>query len=117
MTLDLQEVARAMAAAGEAAALPVAGWSVDTRTQQPGDVYFALRGANRDGHDFVPQALAQGAAAVVVEAAWNAGPDGKTLRVADTLVALEELGAWARRKWGGTVIGRASCRERVCNDV
>jgi UDP-N-acetylmuramoyl-tripeptide--D-alanyl-D-alanine ligase len=105
MTLDLQEVARAMAAAGEAAALPVAGWSVDTRTQQPGDVYFALRGANRDGHDFVPQALAQGAAAVVVEAAWNAGPDGKTLRVADTLVALEELGAWARRKWGGTVIG------------
>jgi len=45
MTLDLQEVARAMAAAGEAAALPVAGWSVDTRTQQPGDVYFALRGA------------------------------------------------------------------------
>jgi len=78
---------------------------VDTRTQQPGDVYFALRGANRDGHDFVPQALARGAAAVVVEAAWNAGPDGKTLRVADTLVALEELGAWARRKWGGTVIG------------
>lgn len=105
MTLDLQEVARAMAASGEAAALPVAGWSVDTRTQRPGDVYFALRGANHDGHDFVPQALAGGAAAVVVEAARGAGPDGKALRVADTLVALEELGSWARRKWGGTVIG------------
>ena len=105
MTLDLQEVARAVAAAGEAAARPVAGWSVDTRTQQPGDVYFALRGANRDGHDFVPLALEQGAAAVVVETARGAGADGKTLRVADTLVALEELGAWARRKWGGMVIG------------
>jgi len=105
MTLDLQEVARAMAAAGEAAARPVTGWSVDTRTQQPGDVYFALRGANRDGHDFVPRALEQGAAAVVVEATRGAGEDCRALRVADTLVALEDLGAWARRKWGGTVIG------------
>src|ERR1035438_1262990 len=105
MTLDLQEVARAMAAAGEAAALPGAGWSVGTRTQQSGDVYFALRGANRDGHDFVPRALTLNAGAAVVEAARDAIPDGKALRVADTLVALEELGSWARRKWGGTVIG------------
>jgi len=115
MTLDLQEVARAMAASGELPALPVTGWSVDTRTQRPGDVYFALRGANHDGHDFVPQALAGGAAAVVVEAARCAAVeadvarcaavDGKALRVADTLVALGELGSWARRKWGGTVIG------------
>jgi UDP-N-acetylmuramoyl-tripeptide--D-alanyl-D-alanine ligase len=105
MTLDLQDVARAMAAAGEAAALPVAGWSVDTRTQQPGDVYFALRGANRDGHDFVPKALQQGAPAVVVDAACGAGANGRALRVADTLMALEDLGSWARRKWGGTVIG------------
>jgi UDP-N-acetylmuramoyl-tripeptide--D-alanyl-D-alanine ligase len=100
MTLDLQEVARAMAAAGEAAAPPVAGWSVDTRTQQPGDVYFALRGANHDGHDFVPRALEQGAAAVVVEATRGAG-GRQSAGVADTLVALEDLGAWARRKWGG----------------
>ena len=105
MTLDLQEVARATAAAGEVESAAVAGWSVDTRTLQPGDVYFALRGANRDGHDFVPQALAQGAVAVVVEAGRGAGPEGKTLQVADTLAALGELGAWARRKWGGTVIG------------
>jgi len=105
MTLDLQEVARATAAAGEVESAAVAGWSVDTRTQKPGDVYFALRGSNHDGHDFVPRALEQGAAAVVVEAGWGVGPDGKTLRVADTLAALGKLGAWARRKWGGTVIG------------
>src|SRR5208283_4434571 len=105
MTLDLQQVARAMAADGEPAARPVTGWSVDTRTQQAGDVYFALRGEKRDGHDFVPQALEQGAAAVVVEAARGVSADGKTLRVADTLTALGELASWARQQWGGAVIG------------
>jgi UDP-N-acetylmuramoyl-tripeptide--D-alanyl-D-alanine ligase len=101
MTFDLQQVARAMKAAGEPAARPVAGWTVDTRTLAAGDVYFALRGEKRDGHEFVPQAIAQGAAAVVVETACA---DAKALRVADTLAALGELGAWARREWGGRVI-------------
>ena len=57
MTLDLQDAARAMGAAGEPAARPLAGWSVDTRTLEAGDVYFALRGGTRDGHEFVPQAI------------------------------------------------------------
>ena len=48
---------------------PVAGWSVDTRTQNPGDVYFALRGPNHDGHDFYAAAIEKGASAVVVERA------------------------------------------------
>jgi UDP-N-acetylmuramoyl-tripeptide--D-alanyl-D-alanine ligase len=102
MTFDLQQIARAMRAAGEPVARPVAGWSVDTRTLAAGDVYFALRGEKRDGHEFVPQAIARGAAAVVVETAYA---DARALRVADTLVALGQLGAWARREWGGTVIG------------
>jgi UDP-N-acetylmuramoyl-tripeptide--D-alanyl-D-alanine ligase len=101
MTFDLQQVARAMKAAGEPAARPVAGWTVDTRTLVAGDVYFALHGEKRDGHEFVPQAIAQGAAAVVVETACA---EANALRVADTLTALGELGAWARREWGGTVI-------------
>src|ERR1035438_4129208 len=56
MTLNLQEVARAMRAAGRAPDIPVAGWSVDTRTQNSGDVYFALRGPNHDGHAFLAAA-------------------------------------------------------------
>jgi len=52
MTLDLQEVARAMAAAGEAAALPVGGLECGHPDTAAGDVYFALRGANRDGPRF-----------------------------------------------------------------
>jgi UDP-N-acetylmuramoyl-tripeptide--D-alanyl-D-alanine ligase len=68
MTLDLQEVARAMRAAGNRPRFPSTGWSVDTRTQNPGDVYFALRGPNHDGHDYVRQsAAARARPAVVVE--------------------------------------------------
>src|ERR1017187_9938514 len=81
MTLNLQEVARAMRATGRVPDIPVAGWSVDTRTQNPGDVYFALRGPNHDGHDFLSAAAAKGASAVVVERAGAAVgrplPDGR----------------------------------------
>ena len=102
MTLDLQEVARAMRAAGNPPAVKVTGWSVDTRTQNAGDLYFALRGPNHDGHDFVGAALARGAAGVVVERTTGAPNE---LVVSDTLEALQELAAWARAKWGGTVVG------------
>ena len=102
MTLDLQEVARAMHAAGNPPPLPVTGWSVDTRTQNPGDLYFALRGPNHDGHDFVasrPPGARPGW--------WWSGRTGapNELVVSDTLEALQELAAWARAKWGGTVVG------------
>src|ERR1039458_4196565 len=103
MTLNLQEVARAMRAAGRAPNIPVAGWSVDTRTQNPGDVYFALHGPNHDGHAFLAAAAEKGASAVVVDRPGGLA-DGELL-VSDTLRALQELGAWARRQWGQTVIG------------
>jgi UDP-N-acetylmuramoyl-tripeptide--D-alanyl-D-alanine ligase len=102
MTLDLQEVARAMRAAGNPPPVKVTGWSVDTRTQNPGDLYFALRGPNHDGHDFAASAAARGAAGVVVERTTGAPNE---LLVSDTLKALQELAAWARAKWGGTAIG------------
>src|SRR5262245_4271532 len=102
MTLDLQAAARAMEAAGDIPAAAVSGWSVDTRTQNVGDVYFALRGPNHDGHDFVTAALQKGAAVVVV-----GRPSGhpKELVVGDPLVALQRLASWARDRWAGTVVG------------
>jgi len=102
MTLELQEVARAMGAAGNPRAVEVAGWSVDTRTQEPGSVYFALHGPNRDGHEFVAAAIEKGAAGVVVERGLGVAEE---LVVSDTLRALQELGAWARRQWSGEVVG------------
>ncbi len=102
MTFALQDVARAIAAAGDPPDIRVAGWSIDSRTLAPGDVYFALRGPNHDGHDFVGAALDSGAAAVVVERSLGAPTE---LLVPDTLRALKDLGRWARRQWGGAVVG------------
>ena len=42
---------------------------IDSRTLKAGDVFFALIGANFDGHDYLAQAAQQGATAVVVERA------------------------------------------------
>src|ERR1035438_3743958 len=69
MTLNLPEVARAVGAPGQPPPLAVSGWSVDTRTQNRGDVYFALRGPHHDGHSFLRAAMEKGAAAVVVDRA------------------------------------------------
>lgn len=102
MTLDLQEVAGVMGAAGAAPPVKVAGWSVDTRTQNTGDVFFALRGPNFDGHNFVKAALDKGAAAAVVEEKTGAPHE---LVVRDSLAALQQLAGWARVHWGGRVIG------------
>jgi UDP-N-acetylmuramoyl-tripeptide--D-alanyl-D-alanine ligase len=105
MTLDLQEVARAMGAGGNPCPVKVTGWSVDTRTQKPGDIYFALRGPNFDGHAFVGAAREKGAAAVVVERVVEGHGTTETLVVDDTLCALQKLGEWARSTWGGSVVG------------
>jgi UDP-N-acetylmuramoyl-tripeptide--D-alanyl-D-alanine ligase len=102
MTLEIHKVSKAIRAAGTPPAGSASGWSVDTRTQSPGDVYFALRGPNHDGHDFLRAAAEQGAAALVVER--SSALPGELL-VADSLCALQTLGAWARTQWGGTVIG------------
>jgi UDP-N-acetylmuramoyl-L-alanyl-D-glutamate--2,6-diaminopimelate ligase len=45
----------------------VTGLAYDSRAAQPGTLFFAITGAHVDGHDFVPQALAAGAMAVVTE--------------------------------------------------
>jgi UDP-N-acetylmuramoyl-tripeptide--D-alanyl-D-alanine ligase len=80
----------------------VTGWSVDSRTLRPGDLYFALRGPNHDGHAFVAEVLKKGAVGVVVdrEVAGTA-----VLRVEDSLMALQTLAASARREWAGDVVG------------
>jgi UDP-N-acetylmuramoyl-tripeptide--D-alanyl-D-alanine ligase len=85
-------------------ALPVSGWSIDTRTLNPGDVYFALRGEVHDGHDFVQTAFDKGAAAAVVDREMP-GVTGSLLHVADTLAYMQQLAHDARERWAGTVIG------------
>ncbi|MBJ3774944.1 UDP-N-acetylmuramoyl-tripeptide--D-alanyl-D-alanine ligase [Acuticoccus mangrovi] len=71
---------------------PVTGMSIDTRTLQPGDAFFAIKGVSMDGHRFVPDALEKGAAVAVV----SEGEAERALGVADVLQALEAVGVAAR---------------------
>ncbi|MEM9997142.1 MAG: UDP-N-acetylmuramoyl-tripeptide--D-alanyl-D-alanine ligase [Bacteroidota bacterium] len=70
-------------------------FSTDTRTLQPGDTFVAIRGETYDGHDFVVQAVAKGAARVVVERAVDV-PEQIAVTVVEDSVAY--LVAEARAK-------------------
>ena len=85
----------------------VQGYSIDSRTLQPGELFFAVKGERLDGHDFVEQALSRGAIAAVVEKGQLARYSNPTglLAVDDTLVALQTLATAVRKMWGKTAIG------------
>lgn len=70
---------------------PVTGVAYDSRQVQPGNIFVALTGGNTDGHRFIPQAVEQGAAAVVGSQALSGIPG--YIHVADTREALAYLSA------------------------
>ncbi len=74
------------------------GVSIDTRTLAPGDLFVALLGDGRDGHAFVADALAKGAAGAMVHAAASAAVPA--LGVDDTVAGLARLGGFARTRFG-----------------
>jgi UDP-N-acetylmuramyl pentapeptide synthase len=67
MTFELLAVATALGLTAAMPSVRVTGWSIDSRTLQAGDLFFALKGPNHDGHQYVEQVLNAGAAAAVVE--------------------------------------------------
>jgi len=83
------------------------GVSTDSRTAGRGAVFFALKGARCDGHDFVDDVLARGAAAAVVSREVSVPPEhrDRLIFVDDTLRALGDSAREHRRTWGGTVVG------------
>jgi len=91
-------------ATGGAMAVPFAasGVSIDTRTLRPGDLFVALDGENRDGHGFVADALARGAAGAMVTHPIE-GAD-RLLVVDDTLAALRRLAGFARTRFAGRLV-------------
>jgi UDP-N-acetylmuramoyl-tripeptide--D-alanyl-D-alanine ligase len=95
------------------------GVSIDTRTLQPGDLFVALTDA-RDGHDFVAQALAKGAAAALVSRMPDSvAPEAPLLLVPDVLQALTALGRAARARSKARVVavtgsvGKTSTKEML----
>lgn len=76
----------------------VDGVSFDSREVGSGDLFVAMVGAHTDGHRYVQQALAQGAAGVLVSEPVAGTPH---IRVTDTQAALEALGHAARARLDG----------------
>src|ERR1700722_7480549 len=78
----------------------VNGVSIDSRTLEAGDLFFAIRGDAHDGHDHVARAFEAGAAAAVVsrERAPQLAALGPAFVVEDTLEAIARLGVAARAR-------------------
>jgi len=126
----LKEVKKATGAtcAGEEAArrLPesVCGVSIDSRTVKPGELFVALKGAARDGHDFVSQALACGASAALVSSEWLGSLASEDrvrpfLSVRDTLWSFQELARYHRIRVNPKVVavtgsnGKTTTKEMI----
>ncbi|MBL4818983.1 MAG: UDP-N-acetylmuramoyl-tripeptide--D-alanyl-D-alanine ligase [Deltaproteobacteria bacterium] len=65
-------------------------YSIDTRTIKPGDIFVAIKGETRDGHDFVTEAFAKEASSAIVAQDYE-GQEANLIRVPDTLKALQDL--------------------------
>lgn len=99
---------------------PVTSISIDTRTLEPGALFFAIRGEAQDGHAYVRMAIEKGAAAAVIERARAAEFAGlPVVLVEDTLRAMEALGRAGRARLKGCAIavtgsvGKTSTKEML----
>ena len=79
--------------------------SIDSREIQPGDVFWALRGENHDGHDFAKEALERHARLCVISADRANCVAGASLIVDETLSALGQFARWNRSRLDALVIG------------
>ncbi len=102
-------VLEAPASFANAGALQAAGYSIDSRTIAPGELFFAVRGERVDGHDYIVSALARGAVAAVVSRGRlstlpNAALALPLLVAEDSLLAMQALATHVRRRWGKRVV-------------
>ena len=97
------------------------GYSIDSRTVNAGELFFAVRGERMDGHDYVEAALKNGAGAAVVSRAWQAPDEPERVdpcrllwvpengpppnQEDNVLRALQQLANRVRRAWGKRVVG------------
>jgi UDP-N-acetylmuramoyl-tripeptide--D-alanyl-D-alanine ligase len=109
MNLPLDEITKAVDGTLQGQGSVVSrGYSIDTRTLNPGDLFFAIKGPNFDGHDFLQQAIEKKASGVVVDAAFDGSLESNTagvIKVCSPTAALQALGQYVRRRWARPIIG------------
>ncbi|HEX8526458.1 UDP-N-acetylmuramoyl-tripeptide--D-alanyl-D-alanine ligase [Allosphingosinicella sp.] len=92
----------AEAVSGKASAsFEVGGVAFDSREVGPGDLFIALKGEATDGHRFVGQALAAGAAGLLV----SEPVEGPHVLIGDTMAALNDLGRASRERSSAKIVG------------
>ena len=99
---------------------PIVGVTIDSRLAEPGCLFVALKGQRRDGHDFIPEAVAKGAVAVITEKILPGATglaqlaadlqvctldQATCLVVPDSLAGLQRAAAYWRRQLDVAVIG------------
>lgn len=109
MELSLEQIARALGVgASSRGDLLARGYSIDSRTVQPGELFFAVKGARLDGHAYVLEALGRGAVAAVVRAdrrtSYPPHVHEQLIGVRETLEALQWLARFVRERWGKPLI-------------
>jgi UDP-N-acetylmuramoyl-tripeptide--D-alanyl-D-alanine ligase len=106
MKFPLAQAQSAMAArpAGSSALPATLLVQTDTRTLEPGATFLALRGERFDGHAYLAEAFARGAACAIVDDVANLPAEAPALVVDDTLRAYLALGALARSDVRGPVV-------------
>jgi UDP-N-acetylmuramoyl-tripeptide--D-alanyl-D-alanine ligase len=102
MELSLAQIEQAVAAHRSSRFVPgdtlIRGWSIDSRSINHGDLFFAIKGERFDGHAFLPAVFQAGAAAAVVSESISQ-PSGPVLQVSDTVQALQQLARFVRQQW------------------
>lgn len=95
----------------------ITGFSYDTRTLNPGDLFLALRGESRDGHEYLDLAFKKGASAAIVEK-FNPDIPLAQLKVPDTLNAFQQIARSHRERFQGLVFGiTGSCGKTTTKDL
>jgi UDP-N-acetylmuramoyl-tripeptide--D-alanyl-D-alanine ligase len=121
-SFTVQDIVRASQGALVAGDLgvSVSGVSIDSRSLSVGEAFFAIHGHRLNGHAFLGDAAARGAACLVVHALPDDAPAAVPLvLVEDTTRALGRLGAWHRAKFSIPVVavtgsnGKTSTKEMI----
>jgi UDP-N-acetylmuramoyl-tripeptide--D-alanyl-D-alanine ligase len=123
MRLTAIEIARATCGTlkGRAQDALATGVSVDTRTILRGDVFFALKGPNFNGHDFVNDAVRKGASCIVAAAKEGPTDSACVIEVEDTLSALGDLASFVRGLYDIPVVavsgsaGKTTTKEMIAS--
>jgi UDP-N-acetylmuramoyl-tripeptide--D-alanyl-D-alanine ligase len=106
LKLRLSDVASMLGVEAPGEEREISGYSIDSRSVRPGELFFAIRGPNHDGHAYAAVAVEAGAAAVIAERGWagvNSVP-APVIAIEDSAEALRMLAREARRRWNRPVV-------------